>query len=89
LGSVKRPYVQLRVKGDSIKPEALITRQTEGLRVGFKEWVDGWMGGFKEWVDGWDGWAVCEVKTTGFIKPLALGWMVCEVWVDRWAEGWI
>jgi len=28
---VKRPYVQLRVKEDSIKPEALITGQTEGL----------------------------------------------------------
>ena len=22
-----------------------------------------------------DGWAVCEVKTKGFIKPLALGWI--------------
>ena len=26
--------------------------QTEGLKGGFKEWVDGRMGGFKEWVDG-------------------------------------
>ncbi len=33
-------------------------------------------------------------KTKGFIKPLALGWaewvggwVGCEVWVDRWAEG--
>jgi hypothetical protein len=51
--TVKRPYVQLRVKEDSIKPEDLITGQTEGLKGGFKEWVDGWMGGFKEWVDGW------------------------------------
>ncbi len=42
---------------DSIKPEALVTGQTEGLRVRFKEWVD--------------------------------GWVVYEVWVDRWAEGWI
>jgi hypothetical protein len=32
-GWVKRPYVQLRVKEDSIKPEALITGQTEGLKV--------------------------------------------------------
>ena len=39
LGSVKRPYVQRRVKEDSIKPEALITGQTEGLKGGFKEWV--------------------------------------------------
>jgi hypothetical protein len=22
-----------------------------------------------------NGWAVCEVKTKGFIKPLALGWI--------------
>jgi hypothetical protein len=43
---VKRPYVQLSSPG-----------QTEGLKGGFKEWVDGWMGGFKEWVDGWaEGW---------------------------------
>jgi hypothetical protein len=46
---VKRPYVQLRVKEDSIKPEALITGQTEGLKGGFKEWVggrrDGWVAG--------------------------------------------
>ena len=43
---VKRPYVQLRVKEDSIKPEALITGQTEGLKGGFKEWVGRWMGGW-------------------------------------------
>jgi hypothetical protein len=39
----------------------VITGQTEGLKGGFKEWVDGGMGGmggFKEWVDVW---AVCEV----------------------------
>jgi hypothetical protein len=35
----------LHGKEDSIKPEALITGQTEGLKGGFKEWVDGWMGG--------------------------------------------
>ena len=34
---------------------SLSVQQTEGLRVGFKEWAD--------------------------------GWPVCEVWVDRWAEG--
>jgi hypothetical protein len=34
---------------------------------------------------------VCEVKTKGFIKPLALGWIGGrkDVWVDRWAEGWV
>ena len=32
LGSVKRPYVQLSSPG-----------QTEGLKGGFKEWVDGWI----------------------------------------------
>ncbi len=40
-GSVKRLYIQLRVKEDYIKPEALITGQTEGLKGGFKEWVGG------------------------------------------------
>jgi hypothetical protein len=37
--TVKRPYVQLSSPG-----------QTEGLKGGFKEWVDGWAAG---WVDGW------------------------------------
>jgi len=32
-------------------------------------WVGGGMGGWKI------GWVVCEVKTKGFIKPLALGWI--------------
>ena len=42
LGSVKRPYVQLRVKEDSIKPEALITGQTEGwFEVLSDRWVEG------------------------------------------------
>ena len=44
-------YVQLRVKEDSIKPEALITGQTEGLKVGC-----GGMGGWpvcEVWVDRW------------------------------------
>jgi hypothetical protein len=37
---------------------------------------NGWMAGWVGWVGGWrDGWAVCEVKTKGFIKPLALGWI--------------
>jgi hypothetical protein len=44
LGSVKRPYVQLRVKEDSINPEALITGQTEGLKVGCGG-MGGWVGG--------------------------------------------
>ena len=26
-----------------MKPEALVTGQTEGLKGGFKEWVDGWV----------------------------------------------
>jgi hypothetical protein len=30
------------------------------------------LGGFKEWADGW---AVCEVKTKGFIKTKSLGWI--------------
>ena len=65
LGSVKRPYVQLRVKEDSIKSETLIAGQTQGLKVGC--WMGGWVGG------GMGGWQD--------------GWAVCEVWVDRWAEG--
>ena len=51
----KRPHA-LRVREDSIKPEALITGQTEGLKGGFKKWVGGWV---KEW---WrTGWVACEV----------------------------
>jgi hypothetical protein len=62
LGWVKRPYVQLRVKEDSIKPEALIIGQTEGFKGAFKEWVYGemggqcvrygWIGGYRERVRG-------------------------------------
>ena len=38
------------------------------------------MGGFRDvriggWVGVRNGWAACEVKTKGFIKPLALGWV--------------
>jgi hypothetical protein len=39
--------------------------------------VGGWA---EEWRDGMGG------KTKGFIKTKSLGWVVCEVWVDRWAE---
>jgi hypothetical protein len=51
--TVKRPYVQLRVKEDSINPEALITGQTEGLKGGFRNgWMGGWVGLRNWWVGG-------------------------------------
>jgi hypothetical protein len=54
--TVKRPYVQLSSPG-KLALACFCRQQTEGLKGGFKEWVDGWMSGFKEWVDGWaEGW---------------------------------
>jgi len=49
------------------------------------------MGGFRDgrmggWVGVRNGWAACEVKTKGFIKPLALGWM--GGWVGL-RNGWM
>jgi hypothetical protein len=38
------------------------------------------LGGVVFGVGGWVGWGGRCVR---------YGWMVCEVWVDRWAEGWI
>jgi hypothetical protein len=36
----------------------------------------GWVGLRNGWMGGWrDGWAVCEVKTKGFIKTKSLGWI--------------
>ncbi len=44
--------------GSTLIDAHTLSGQTEGLSVGFKEWVDGWA---EEWVDGWmagwvDGW---------------------------------
>ena len=42
-----------------------MTGQTEGLKGGFKEWVDGWA---EEWVDGW-------AESEGRVGGVMVGWV--------------